>query len=162
MVQTTARLKRGGKHYEILIDFDAAMKVRIDAPGASLNSALVTEVIFYDLKSGAQASKADLEVDFGTSNIMEVAKKIIKSGEIEKPVEAVRADQDKKYKQVVEFFRKNAISPEGRPYTADRIMKALSEAHVNVKNKPIESQVQEILDQLSKILPSSQTVCEAM
>ena len=32
-------------------------------------------------------------------------------------------------------------------------MKALSEAHVNVKNKPIESQVNEIIDQLGKILP---------
>ena len=32
-------------------------------------------------------------------------------------------------------------------------MKALGEAHVNVKNKPIESQIEEILDQLAKILP---------
>lgn len=32
-------------------------------------------------------------------------------------------------------------------------MKALSEAHVNVKNKPVESQITEIMDQLSKILP---------
>jgi ribosome maturation protein SDO1 len=153
MAQTTARIKKGGKHFEILVDLDEAMKFRTDAPGANLNAAVITEVIFYDLKSGEQASKNDLEVNFGTSDIMEVAKKIIKSGEIERTVESMREAQDKKYKQVVEFFRKNAVSPEGRPYTADRIMKALSEAHVNVKNKPIESQVQDILDQLSKVLP---------
>jgi len=153
MVQTTARIKKGGKHFEILVDLDEAMKFRTDLPGANLNAAVVTEVIFYDLKSGAQASKEDLEINFGTSDVMEVARKIIKSGEIERTVESLRAAQDKKYKQVVEFFRKNAVSPEGRPYTADRIMKALSEAHVNVKNKPIESQVQDILDQLSKVLP---------
>jgi len=29
----------------------------------------------------------------------------------------------------------------------------LVEAHVNIKNKPIDSQVTEILDQLSKVLP---------
>jgi len=54
---------------------------------------------------------------------------------------------------VVDFLSKNAVSPEGRPYTPDRMMKALGEANVNVKNKPIESQVTEIMDQLSKVLP---------
>jgi ribosome maturation protein Sdo1 len=57
------------------------------------------------------------------------------------------------YKQVVDFLSRNAVSPEGRPYTPDRIMKALVEAHVNVKNKPVGSQVSEIIDQLSKVLP---------
>jgi len=153
MAQTTARIKKGNKHFEILVDLDEAMKFRTDAPGANLNAAVLTEGIFYNLKSGQQASTDDLEINFGTSDVMEVAKKILKSGEIERTVESMRAAQDKKYKQVVEFFRKNAVSPEGRPYTADRIMKALSEAQVNIKNKPIESQVQEILDQLSKVLP---------
>jgi len=32
-------------------------------------------------------------------------------------------------------------------------MKALNEANVHVKNKPIEAQVEEILDQISKVLP---------
>ena len=57
------------------------------------------------------------------------------------------------YKQVVDFLSRSAVSAEGRPYTPDRIMKALEEAHVSVKNKPIESQVGEIMDQLSKVLP---------
>ena len=32
-------------------------------------------------------------------------------------------------------------------------MKALGEAHINVKNKPIELQIDEIMDHLAKILP---------
>lgn len=95
----------------------------------------------------------DLESNFGTNDFMAIAEKIIKSGEVVRTTEFLHKEQDMKYKQVVDFLVRNAVSPEGRPYTPDRIMKALKEAHVNVKNKPIEGQVQEILDQLVKVLP---------
>jgi ribosome maturation protein SDO1 len=153
MTQTTARVKKGGKHFEILVDLDEALKYKKDSASGNLNAAVITESIFYNLKSGEVAGTDDLEVNFETSDVMEVAAKIIKSGEIVKPTEYLRGEQDKKYKQVVDFLSKNAVSPEGRPYTADRMMKALEEAHVNVKNKPVETQIPEILDQLSKVLP---------
>ncbi|MCK4997435.1 ribosome assembly factor SBDS [Candidatus Pacearchaeota archaeon] len=153
MANTTARIKKGGQHFEVLVDLDEAMKVRKDETGASLSSAVLTESIFHNLKSGEQASHNELEVAFGTSDTMEVAEKIIKTGEVVRTTESIKQEHNAKYKQVVDFLSKNAVSPEGRPYTPDRIMKALTEAHVNVKNKPVESQVQEILDQLGKILP---------
>jgi ribosome maturation protein SDO1 len=97
----------------------------------------------------------ELDNAFGTSDFNAVAEKIIKSGEVVRTAESMKEDLDKKYKQVVDFLVRNAVSPEGRPYTPDRIMKALKEAHVNVKNKPIEGQAEEILDQLAKVLPLS-------
>lgn len=151
MTQTTARIKREGKHYEILVDLDEALKVRKGE--GSINVAVLTGAIFHNLKSGEHASESDLEKNFGTSDTIKVAEKIIKSGEIVLPTEYLHKEQDAKYKQVVDFLSKNAVSPEGRPYTQDRIMKALSEANVNVKNKPVESQVEEILDQLARVLP---------
>jgi hypothetical protein len=48
---------------------------------------------------------------------------------------------------------RSAVSPEGRPYTPGIIMKALHEAHVNVKNRPIDEQINEIIDHLRKVLP---------
>jgi len=153
MVQTTARVKKEGKHFEILVELDDAMKVRKGDSSANINSAVLTEYIFYNIKSGEHASNEDLEKYFGTTDVMDVAEKIIKTGEVVQTAESMKADQDRKYKQVVDFLSKNAVSPEGRPYTPDRIMKSLSEARVNVKNKPIESQISEIIDQLAKILP---------
>ena len=155
MAQTTARIKKCGKHYEILVDLDEAMKVRKGEAGANIGAAVLTEAVFHNLKSGENASIDDLEVNFGTSDFMSVAEKIIKEGEVVRTTESMRENQDKKYKQVVDFLVRNAVSPEGRPYTPDRIMKALKEAHVNVKNKPVEMQVEEILDQLSRVLPIS-------
>jgi ribosome maturation protein SDO1 len=153
MGQTIARIKKGGKHFEVLVDLDEAMKVRKDAPGKNLGAAVLTDAIFHNLKAGEHAGDNDLDIAFGTSDPTAIAEKIIKEGEVVRTAESMKADHDKMYKQVVEFLSKNAVSPEGRPYTPDRIMKALVEAHVNVKNKPVESQVQEILDQLSKVLP---------
>lgn len=151
MAQTTARVKKGGKNFEVLVDLDEAIKVR--KGDGNLGTAVLTDEIFHNLKSGEKVAIVDLENIFGTSDMMVVAEKIIREGEVVRTAESMKAGHDAKYKQVVDFLAKNAVSPEGRPYTSDRIMKALSEAHVNVKNKPIESQVSEILDQLSKILP---------
>jgi ribosome maturation protein SDO1 len=153
MAQTTARIKRGGKHFEILVDLDEALKIAKGDKDANIASAVLTDAVFYNLRSGEHASEEDLMKNFETSDFMEVAEKIIKQGEVVKPTEFIKGEQDKKYKQVVDFLSKNAVSPEGRPYTSDRIMKALSEAHVNVKNKPIELQIDEIIDQISKVLP---------
>jgi ribosome maturation protein SDO1 len=153
MTQTTARIKKNGKHFEILVNLEEALNYRKDAPGSSLGAAVITDKIFHNLKSGEVASDDDLEINFETREVMEVASKIIKNGEVVKTTDYIRGEQDKKYKQVVDFLHKNAVSPQGMPYTPDRLMKALEEAHVNIKNKPIESQIQEIIDQLSRVLP---------
>lgn len=151
MAETTARTKKEGKHYEILVDEEEAFKYKRGE--GNINSAVLTDAIFHNLKSGEHASTADLEKNFGTSDPTEVAEKIIKNGEIVRTTESKNTQQDQKYKQVIDFLVRNATSPEGRPYTPNRIEKALHEAHVNVKNKPIDTQVTEIVDQLSKVLP---------
>jgi ribosome maturation protein SDO1 len=151
MVETIARIKKEGKHFEILVDMDEALKIKKGE--GDLSRAVSTDSIFYNLKAGENASQSDLEKAFGTGEIMEVAEKIIKGGEIVRTAGSMKSEQDQKYKQVVDFLASNAVSPEGRPYTPDRIMKALHEARVNIKNKPTEEQIGDIIDDLSKILP---------
>ena len=153
MTQTTARVTKQGKHYEILVDLEEALKVKKGE--GNINSAVLTDAIFHNLKSGEHASVGDLEKNFGTSDVIGVAEKIIKGGEVVKTAESMNQEQEQKYKQVVDFLVRSAVSPDGRPYTPDRIMKALHEAHINVKNKPIEDQVGEIIDHLRKVLPLS-------
>ncbi len=153
MTNTTARVKKGAKNFEILVDLDEAMKIKNGDADANINSAVLTDAIFHNLKSGEHAGVNDLNEAFGTSDVISVAEKIIKEGEVVQTAESMKAKHDAKYKQAVDFLARNAVSPEGRPYTPDRITKALSEARVNIKNKPIESPITEILDQLGKILP---------
>ena len=150
MSQTTARIKKEGKNFEILVDLDEALKVKKGE--GSINSAVLSDAIFYNIKSGEHASSDDLKKAFGSEDVNVVAEKIIKNGEVVMTTEHMREEQSQKYKQVVDFLVKNAVSPSGSPYTPDRIETALKEAGVNVKNKPVEAQISEILEQLQKII----------
>lgn len=153
MVETTARIKKNGKHFEILVDLEEALKFKKNPKVGNLSASVLTDAVFYNLKSGEHASREDLEENFGTSDFMIVAEKIVCTGEVVRTADYINEEQEKKYKQIVDFLSKNAVSPEGRPYTPDRFMKALHEVHINVKNVSIESQIGEIIDALAKILP---------
>jgi ribosome maturation protein SDO1 len=85
---------------------------------------------------------------------LEITKKIVKDGEVLTTQEYRDAEQEKRIKQVVDFLSKNTINPQtGNPHTPQRIESALKEAHINVKNIPIENQIKDIIAEISKILP---------
>ena len=151
MTQTTARIRRGKNNFEILVDLEEALKVKKGE--GNISSAVLTDSVFFNLKSGEHAGQDVLEVEFGTGDFYEICGKIIKSGEVVLPSDYVNENVEKRYKQVVDFLVKNAVSPEGRPYTPDRMMAALKEARIEVKNKSIESQIKEIVDHLQRVLP---------
>ena len=152
MTQTTARIKKGNSHFEILVDMDAALKFRKTGVGNALDF-LETETIFDDAKKGNVSSKGQLENAFGTSDPYQIAENIVKHGEILVNEEHRSAEHEMKIKQVVEFLSKNAVDPRtGNPHTPDRIKSALDQAHVISKNVPIDQQIPEIIDKISSIL----------
>jgi ribosome maturation protein SDO1 len=151
MSNTIARIKKSGKNYEIMVDLDDALKFK---KGQSAYIEPQGERIFYDAKNGKSASSSDLQVAFGTSDANEIAKKIVKDGEVLVTQEYRDAEQDKKFKQVVDFLATNSMDPKtGRPHTPERIKSALEQAHVNIKNAPIETQIPDIMEKISPIIP---------
>lgn len=151
MVQTIARIKQGGKHFEILVDLDLAMAFR---KTSSPNGFLEIDKIFTDSKKGLVPSTIELKRAFGTENVEDISQKIVKSGEVLLTQDFREEEREKKVKQVVDFLAKNTVDPKTKmPHTPERIKKALDEAHVNIKNSPIESQIQEIINEISKVLP---------
>ena len=80
--------------------------------------------------------------------------KIVKSGEILTTQDYREGEQDKKIKQVVDALSKYALDPRtGIPHPPQRIESAIKEAHVNIKNAPIEDQLRDIVAEISKIIP---------
>lgn len=153
MTNVISRIKAGGKNFEILVDVDKAVEFRKTGKG-SVGEILAVDAIFTDSKKGFHAAEKDLKEGFGTSDINAVAEKIIKSGEIQLPQEYKEKQREGKEKQVVEFLVRNAVDPRtDRPYTRERIEKSLDEAGVNISNKPIEGQINEIVDKLRPIIP---------
>ena len=85
MTDTVARIKKNGKHFEILVDLDEAMKVRKGS--GNLSVAILTNAIFHNLKSGEHVSEGELREAFGSEDFLTVAEKIIKSGEVVRTTE---------------------------------------------------------------------------
>jgi ribosome maturation protein SDO1 len=151
MTRTTARIKQKGEPFEIFVDLENAMKFK-KGQIASIESE--DGRVYTDIKKGDVASVKDLENAFGTSDPWEIAKKIVKDGEVLTTQDYRDAEQEKRVKQVVDFLAKNTINPQtGNPHTPERIERAMNEAHVNVKNAPVENQIKDIMEQLSKVLP---------
>lgn len=151
MPQTVARIKQKGKPFEVIVDLDEALAFR---KGQSDWLEIGGDKIFKDTKRGDVASRNDLEECFGTSDVLEVGKKIVKNGEVLVTQDYRDEERDKKIKQVIDFLARNTVNPQtGNPHTPERIERALNEAHVNIKNTTIDSQMKEIMEELSKVLP---------
>jgi len=151
MNQTTARIKKNGMNFEVLVEMENALKFR---KGQSDYLTVEGGRVFTNIKRGDVASKNDLEIAFKTTNADEIGKMIVKSGEVLTDQDHRDEEREKKIKQVVDFLSKNAIDPQtGNPITPDRIKSAIEQAHVQVKNAPIDSQIKEILDKLSTVMP---------
>jgi len=151
MTQTLARIKKTGKNFEILVNLDDALKFKkgeisfIEAEG---------DKIFTDSKKGQVPSSDDLNKAFGTTDTNEIIKTIVKSGEVQLTQEHRDAEQEQKFKQVINFLATNAIDPQTKnPHTPERIKNALEQSHINIKNVPIENQIKEIITEISKIIP---------
>jgi ribosome maturation protein SDO1 len=152
MTQTTARIKKAGKQFEILVDLDKAVKYKKGLSKAV--DFLEIDKVYSDSKKGFVAATNDLKSAFNTEDVYEIAGKIAKEGEILLTQDYRDAEQEKKYKQVIDFLSRNAVDPRtGNPHTAERIKIALEQAHVNVKNIPIEQQINEIIAAISAVLP---------
>ncbi len=128
----TARYVKGGEHFEVLVDPDRALLIR-EERDSDIEGALVVEEIFKQASRGDKASEEGLKRIFGTVDTIEVAKKIIKEGEIHLTSEQRRRIQEHKRKQVVNIIVRNAVNPQtGAPHPPARIEKAMEEAKVNI------------------------------
>ena len=149
-----AKLKKGSKTYEVLVDPERAIEFR-KGKSVSINDVLITDEIFYDAKKGTRASEHELEKIFGTDNKEEICKIIIKEGIVPLTADMLRKDLDNKRKQIVNFIHKNVIDPtSGKPHPPQRIDAAMTEAKVRIDdNKTAEQQVRDVIEKLRPILP---------
>ncbi len=151
MTQTTAKIRKGAKHFEIIVDMDKALAFKKGEAGADF---LESDSVFTDSKKGFVASTEDLKKAFGTLDVKAIAEKIVKNGELLVTQEHRDEEKEKKFKQVVDFLVRNAIDPQsGNPHTAERIKSSLKQTHINIKKIPVEEQISDIVGELSKVLP---------
>lgn len=153
MTDTVARLRSGKMIFETMVDLEYAMKLRRGEP-VDINAVIRDTAVYTDLKKGMHAGKAELINIFGSTDFHRIVEQIVKKGQIEITQEYRDEKLEAKRKRVIDFLTKNAIDPRtGRPFTPDIIESALKEADVNIQDKPIDKQIGNIIESLSRIIP---------
>ncbi len=54
---------------------------------------------------------------------------------------------------MINLILRNAVDQNGRPYTEERIKRAVDEVHYNFDNKPAEQQMPVLVEMLQKVIP---------
>jgi ribosome maturation protein SDO1 len=149
-----ARLKRKNLNFEILVDPIKAFEFK-NGKNINVEEILAVNEVFRDAKKGNRASAEELKNAFGTTNIFEIAKEIIKNGELQITTELKRKLIEEKKKQIIFLISKRYVDPKtNAPHPIQRIENALEMAKVNIDPfLDAEIQLENIIKELKKVLP---------
>ncbi|MCD6559334.1 MAG: ribosome assembly factor SBDS [Palaeococcus sp.] len=149
-----ARLKTHGETFEILVDPYLARDFK-EGREVNVEDILATPYVFKDAHKGDKASEHEMEKIFGTSDPYEVAKIILRKGEVHLTQQQRKEMLEEKKKQVAMIIHRNGVDPRtGYPHPPERILKAMEEVGVHVDLfKDAEAQVPQILKAIRRVLP---------
>jgi ribosome maturation protein SDO1 len=148
------RLLVSGQRFEVLVDPEKALRIK-RGENVDMRDALAYPAIYKDVRSASIAATKDLQSVFGTTDIFEIARKIIREGEIQLTTEQRRKMIEEKKNQIVSIISKKGVDPStNAPHPPQRILNAIEK--VGVKIDPFldaEAQVDKVLEQIKPILP---------
>lgn len=151
-----ARYKKDDEHFEILVDPYVAADF-LEGKDVNILNNLAIDAVFEDAKKGEHASEESIQKAFGTDNIEDIAKQIIKKGSIQLTTEQRQKMQKNKKNRIVETITRNAMDPKTKsPHPRQRIELAMKEAGIHIDPfKPVSEQVKSIIESLRPIIPIS-------
>lgn len=149
-----ARLESHGETFEILLD-PAVMNFLKQGKKVDFAEYLAVEEVFKNSGKGTRPAEDKIKEVFGTSDITEIAKKIIEKGEVQITAEQRKEMLAAKRQQVVNYIATNAINPQTKlPHPYTRIELALDEAKFHVDPfKPLEKEIDEAMKLLRPLIP---------
>ncbi len=147
-------MSRAGNVFEVLVDPEAALALKMGEE-VPVSRILVYEEVYRDSKKGIRANVGELTKAFGTSDVREIALRIVKEGDLQITSEQRRRLIEEKKKQIIDFLSKNAIDPRtNTPIPPQRLELALDEAGVSIDPfVEAKKQVPRILEKLRTVLP---------
>ena len=151
-----ARYGKKGKHFEILVD-PKAVEMIMEGKEINILDYMAIDLIFKDASKGEKAAEESLKEIFGTTDVAEIALKIIKEGEFQLTTKQRKEMKERKKKAIVYYIARSDMDPHTKlPHPRDRIERAIEEAGVHIDAfKPVEEQVKKIISAIRPILPIS-------
>lgn len=149
-----AKLKKGGEMFEVVIDPDLAIDY-VEGEDVDVKEVLKAEKVFSDAKKGLLASEEHTQSLFNTTDALEIAKVLLKEGEVQLTAEHRDRIREDKRRRMMERIRVNAVDPKtGLPHPAKRIELAFEEAKIKVEETlSVDKQIKEIVKKLQVVLP---------
>lgn len=151
-----ARISRSGMNFEIMVDPEKALEMKRGGD-VGIESILAVNDVFKDSRKGERHNEEDLHKTFGTTDVLEIAKKIILEGEIQFTTEQRRKFVESRKKEIANIIARQGIDPKSKkPHPPQRILNAIEEAQVSVEPfRPAKEQVKKVLEGIVEILPIS-------
>lgn len=149
-----ARYKHAKKIFEVLVDPEKVDTVKAGGE-VDMADVLAAEEIFEDVSKGDKATEGDLMTVFSTTDVEEIASRIIKEGEVQLTTEQRRKRVEEKRKMVINQIAQIAINPKtDTPHPPARIEIAMKEAKVHIDPfKTVDELVSETVKAIRPIIP---------
>ena len=152
-----ARMEKGGKRYELLVDPELEEKFKADPTSVDLNAFLAMDEVFHDARGGERPTSEAIEKTFETQDILTIATTILSKGSIQLTTNQRKAMVERMRQQIVHQIHVQAVDPKTKsPHPKTRIELALEESRYSVDPfKGLEEQVKEAIDRLKPMIPLS-------
>jgi len=149
-----ARLRAGKQKFEILVDPKKALEFKRGLK-INLEEALAYPAVYRDARRMDTASMQDLQKVFGCTDVVKIAEKIIKNGELLLTTEQRRQLAEEKRKQIATIISKKAINPQtNTPHPPNRILSAMDQCGVNIDPfLDAEQQIDKVIEKIRLVLP---------
>ncbi len=151
-----ARYKHGKKLFEVLVDPEKVDLIKSGSgEGVDMGEVLAVDAIFEDASKGNKATESDLMKVFSTTDVREIAMRIIKEGEVQLTTEQRRRRVEDKRRQVINQIARISINPQtGTPHPPSRIEIAMREAKVHIDPfKSVDELVNETVKSIRAVIP---------
>ena len=152
-----ARIEKGGKRYEVLVDPDRIEEWKLDPSKFDIDDVMAMDEIFHDARSGERPSEEILLKTFETLDVEKILMIILKKGSIQLTTAQRKARVETMRQQIIHHIQTQAIDPRSKsPHPRTRIELALEESKYTVDPfKRLEDQVKDAIAKLKPLIPLS-------
>lgn len=149
-----ARIEKAGKRFEISVDAERAFAFRSKC-NVPIDDVLRYPAIYTDAGRGDEAPHEELRKVFGTDDPVEIAKTILKKGELHLTTEQRRKMSDERRREIASLISREAVDPRtGAPYTQQMILNAMDSAKVRTDPfRTASEQAEEAMKSLRPVIP---------
>ena len=152
-----ARMEKGGKRYELLVDPNLVDVFKSEPTSVDLNAFLAMDEVFHDIRAGERPTEDAIENTFGTQDIFEITKTVLAKGSIQLTTAQRKARVEQMRQQIVHEIHTQAVDPKTKsPHPKTRIELALSESRYSVDPfKRLDDKVKDAIELLKPMIPLS-------